>query len=67
MYTGCFEKEVSYINGETNEIIPIGQIEALIQLSDSCHQSFHYECTLAPLRYHLIKISNTDTISGMKR
>ena len=25
------------------------QIESLIQLSESCDQEFHYDCTLAPL------------------
>jgi len=47
---GCYKKEVIYINGATNEPVPLSQIEALIQLSDSCVQSFYYECILAPLQ-----------------
>ena len=41
---------MTYINGATNEPIPLSQIDALIQLSEFCHQEFYYECTLAPLR-----------------
>jgi len=47
---GCYEKEVTYVNGDTNEPIPLSQIIALIQLSDYCDQAFYYECTLAPLQ-----------------
>jgi len=47
---GCYEKEVTYINGATNEPIPFSQIDSLIQISDYCVQEFYYECTLAPLR-----------------
>ena len=47
---GCYSKAVTYLNVETNEPIPTSQLESLIQLSQSCVQSFHYDCTLAPLR-----------------
>ena len=41
---------MTYINGATNEPVPATQLESLIQLSETCVQSFHYDCTLAPLR-----------------
>ena len=49
-WLGCYEKEVTYINGATNEPIPLSQIDSLKQLSSHCLQTFYYECTLAPLR-----------------
>jgi len=47
---GCFEKNVTYLSGATNESVPLSQIDALMQLSEYCVQGFYYECTLAPLR-----------------
>ena len=41
---------MTYINGATNEPVPATQLESLIQLSETCVQSFLYDCTLAPLR-----------------
>ena len=39
---GCFKQEINYE-------VPIGQMEALISLSESCEQSVSYGCFLAPL------------------
>ena len=47
--SGCYEKVVNYINGETSEPVPSTQIEALLQLSKTCVQAFQYDCMLAPL------------------
>ena len=51
---GCYLKNITYIstdNERINErIIEPSQLEALIDLSLECKQSFYYECTLAPLR-----------------
>ena len=52
---GCYEKLFTYIDGQTKRPLPISQIQSLIELSEYCEQTFHYECTLAPLT-----ISNTD-------
>ena len=41
---------MTYVSGETSEPVAISQLKSLIQLSESCIQSFHYDCTLAPLR-----------------
>ena len=47
---GCYEKEISYINGVAGDVIPLSQIDSLKQISEHCLQTFRYECTLAPLR-----------------
>ena len=47
---GCYVKNVTYASAEDGEIIDPSQLEALIDLSSECKQSFYYECTLAPLR-----------------
>jgi hypothetical protein len=39
---GCYRHDVQYL-------APMNQIQALIQLSDSCSQSFGFGCYLAPL------------------
>ena len=52
-YSGCYNKSITYIDGEmTNERkeIAMEQIVSLIQLSERCEQSFQYDCLLAPLR-----------------
>ena len=48
---GCFKQEINYE-------IPIGQMEALISLSETCEQSVSYGCFLAPL------ISTNETLLG---
>merc|ERR1711892_1464367 len=45
---GCYQKDVSYYDGQTEESINIGQIESLIELSEYCEQTIHHDCTLAP-------------------
>jgi len=45
---GCYQKDISYYDGQTEESINIGQIESLIELSEYCEQTIHYDCTLAP-------------------
>jgi len=47
---GCSNKEITYVSAFDGEPIPLTQLDALIALSSSCDQTFHYECTLAPLR-----------------
>lgn len=47
---GCYEKEVTYIDGATTDEVPLSQIVSLIQLSEYCDQGFYYQCTLAPLQ-----------------
>ena len=47
---GCYIKNITYISGDDEKIIEHSQLEALIDLSLNCQQSFYYECTLAPLR-----------------
>ena len=47
---GCYVKNLTYISGDDGKEISISQLEALIELSSDCAQSFYYECTLAPLR-----------------
>ena len=47
---GCYMKNITYISGDSGKSIETSQIEALIDLSSECEQSFYYECTLAPLK-----------------
>ena len=47
---GCYIKNLMYVSGEDGHLIETSQLEALIELSSDCEQSFYYECTLAPLR-----------------
>ena len=48
---GCYMKNITYVSaGDNGKLIEISQLEALIDLSSECQQSFYYECTLAPLR-----------------
>ena len=46
---GCYMKNITYISGDDGKNIEKSQLEALIDLSSECQQSFYYECTLAPL------------------
>ena len=48
---GCFKQEINYE-------VPMGQMEALISLSESCEQSVSYGCFLAPL------MSSDETLLG---
>ena len=47
---GCYVKNLTYVSGDDGHHIETSQLEALIELSSDCEQSFYYECTLAPLR-----------------
>merc|ERR1712126_453467 len=47
---GCYEKPITYIDPQSEEEVPRTQIESLIELSETCVQSFYYDCTLAPLQ-----------------
>ena len=47
---GCFKQNVTYLNGNTGDAVPMQQIEALIAISDKCIQSMEYECKSSPLR-----------------
>jgi hypothetical protein len=46
---GCYKHDVQYL-------APMNQIQALIQLSDSCSQSFDFGCYLAPLTFDDINL-----------
>ena len=52
---GCYEKQFTYVDGQTSTPLPLSQIQSLIEISEYCEQTFYYECTLAPLT-----IINTD-------
>ena len=43
-------RNVTYQNGNPGESVPLSQIEALIDISSTCEQSFEYDCVMAPLR-----------------
>merc|ERR1711934_1064177 len=46
---GCYQKNITYINGLTQEGVSMYQIVSLIQLAAYCEQEIRYDCTLAPL------------------
>ena len=46
---GCYQKNVTYINGLTQEGVSMYQIVSLIELAAYCEQEIRYDCTLAPL------------------
>jgi len=47
--TGCYQKNITYINGLTQEGVSMYQIVSLIELAAYCEQEIQYDCTLAPL------------------
>jgi len=46
---GCYQKNISYVNGQSQEELDLSQIVSLIELSDYCEQKIDYNCFLAPL------------------
>merc|ERR1719341_23125 len=46
---GCYQKNITYINGLTQETVSMYQIVSLIELAAYCEQEIRYDCTLAPL------------------
>ena len=46
---GCYQKNITYINGLTQEGVSMYQIVSLIELAAYCEQEIQYDCTLAPL------------------
>ena len=46
---GCYEKSITYIDADSQEELPMSQIESLMELSETCVQSFQYDCTLGIL------------------
>ena len=54
--SGCFERNIIYIDGHSNDEIPIDQIVSLIDLSEHCEQSFKYDCTLGKFKVEKILI-----------
>jgi len=46
---GCYQKNITYINGLTQESVSMHQIVSLIELAAYCEQEIRYDCTLAPL------------------
>jgi len=47
---GCYNKTITYVDGDSGAEVPLSQIVSLIELSEYCEQSFDYDCNLAPLR-----------------
>ena len=54
---GCYIQNLTYVSGNDGKVIEISQLESLIDLSSECHQSFYYECTLAPLRFQDVDLA----------
>ena len=48
-WPGCYQKNITYINGLTQEGVSMYQIISLIELAAYCEQEIRYDCTLAPL------------------
>ena len=46
---GCYEKPITYIDADSEVELPLSQIVSLIELSETCVQSFQYDCTLGML------------------
>ena len=46
---GCYQRNITYINGLTQAEVSMYQIVSLIELAAYCEQEIHYDCTLAPL------------------
>ena len=46
---GCYEKPITYIDADSDVELPLSQIVSLIELSETCVQSFQYDCTLGML------------------
>jgi len=46
---GCYQRNITYINGLTQEGVSMYQIVSLIELAAYCEQEIRYDCTLAPL------------------
>jgi len=46
---GCYQRNITYINGLTQEGVSMYQIISLIELAAYCEQEIQYDCTLAPL------------------
>ena len=49
LFTGCYQRNFTYINGLTQEAVSMYQIVSLIELAAYCEQEIQYDCTLAPL------------------
>jgi len=47
---GCYSRNLKYVSGDDGHLIETSQLQALVELSSNCEQTFYYECTLAPLR-----------------
>ena len=47
---GCYSRNLKYVSGDDGHFIETSQLQALVELSSNCEQTFYYECTLAPLR-----------------
>ena len=47
---GCYYRNLMYVSGDDGHYIETSQLQALVELSSNCEQTFYYECTLAPLR-----------------
>ena len=46
---GCYQRNITYINGLTQEGVSMYQIVSLIELAAYCEQEIRYDCILAPL------------------
>ena len=48
-FSGCYNKSITYINGQDKSPISLSHIISLIELAEYCTQEITYDCTLAPL------------------
>ena len=63
---GCYVKNLTYVSGDDGKVIESSQLQSLIELSSDCHQSFYYECTLAPLRFQDVDLAYWTSRDGQK-
>ena len=67
-FVGCYEKPITYIDGNMTKNekkeVPLSQIVSLIQISESCQQSFTFDCTMAPFTKEDIDFSFWEDRNG---
>jgi len=65
---GCYVKPITYIDGNMTKNekkeVPLSQIVSLIQISESCQQSFTFDCTMAPFTKEDIDFSFWEDRNG---
>ena len=56
-----------YVSGDDGHYIETSQLQALVELSSNCEQTFYYECTLAPLRNQDVDYAYWIGLDGKKK